>query len=241
MPFAAGKEAEESKMFLLEFTQNLAAALALGALVGVERQWRQRMAGLRTNVLVSVGTAIFVLTVKTLPDAQGTARMAAQVASGIGFLGAGVIMRDGLNIRGLNTAATLWCSAGVGILCGMGLVPEALVGSLFVLGTNIFLRPVAQKLNRANANAAEEEVVYRVRVLCREGKEGMLRSLILQTGVRSQMTLRGLNSALENSQILLEVEFESTGRKDDLLEQMVSRFALERGVLSASWVKSLAA
>src|SRR6516225_10064767 len=101
----------------VHFTISLATAFVLGAAIGAERQWRQRMAGLRTNALVSVGAALFVLLGTSVSGGDGL-RVAAQVVSGIGFLGAGVIMRDGLNVRGLNTAATLWCSAAVGTLSG---------------------------------------------------------------------------------------------------------------------------
>lgn len=95
------------------YMTHLLAAMLLGALIGAERQWRQRMAGLRTNALVATGAAVFILSAMSAsPDSPG--RIAAQIVSGIGFLGAGVIMRDGMNVRGLNTAATLWCSAGIG-------------------------------------------------------------------------------------------------------------------------------
>ena len=97
------------------YMTHLLAAMLLGALIGAERQWRQRMAGLRTNALVATGAAVFILSAMSAsPDSPG--RIAAQIVSGIGFLGAGVIMRDGMNVRGLNTAATLWCSAGIGVL-----------------------------------------------------------------------------------------------------------------------------
>lgn len=89
----------------------LAAALLIGGLIGFERQWRQRMAGLRTNALVAIAAAGFVVfSTAFLPNSNPT-QMAAQVVSGIGFLGTGVILREGINVRGLNTAATLWCSA----------------------------------------------------------------------------------------------------------------------------------
>lgn len=118
-------------MFAIPYLLNLLAALALGALIGAERQWRQRMAGLRTNALVAVGAAVFILSsVTTSPDSPG--RIAAQVVSGIGFLGAGVIMREGMNIRGLNTAATLWCSAGIGVLCGLGEFGPAVTAALVI-------------------------------------------------------------------------------------------------------------
>jgi putative Mg2+ transporter-C (MgtC) family protein len=98
----------------------LGVALLIGALIGFERQWRQRMAGLRTNALVSLGAAGFVIFAAFAPGADGAAQIAGQVITGIGFLGAGVILREGLNITGLNTAATLWGSAMVGTFAGVG-------------------------------------------------------------------------------------------------------------------------
>jgi putative Mg2+ transporter-C (MgtC) family protein len=88
---------------------NLGVAVAVGAAIGFERQWRQRLAGLRTNTLVALGAASFVVFESLFSTDASPTRMAAQVVSGIGFLGAGIIFREGLNVRGLNTAATLWC------------------------------------------------------------------------------------------------------------------------------------
>ncbi|MCS6834237.1 MAG: MgtC/SapB family protein, partial [Flammeovirgaceae bacterium] len=112
-------------MQLLEFTLRLLIALVLGAAIGFERQWRQKSAGLRTNTLVSIGSAAFTLisySLTSLEDGvyKGDAtRIIGQIVTGIGFLGAGVIMKDGMNIQGLNTAATIWCSASVGALAGV--------------------------------------------------------------------------------------------------------------------------
>lgn len=120
------------------YMTHLLAAMLLGALIGAERQWRQRMAGLRTNALVATGAAVFILSAMSAsPDSPG--RIAAQIVSGIGFLGAGVIMRDGMNVRGLNTAATLWCSAGIGVLCGLGQFWNATAATLIILCANILL------------------------------------------------------------------------------------------------------
>src|ERR1700759_2115319 len=91
----------------------LAVAFVLGTGIGFERQWRQRNAGLRTHVLVAVGAAPSSDIGLRLPGAEGAVRIIAYVVSGIGFLGAGVILKDGGSIRGLNTAATIWCSAAV--------------------------------------------------------------------------------------------------------------------------------
>ena len=103
---------------LIDTLVSLTAAFILGGLIGFERQYRQRTAGLRTNVLVAVGAAIFVDMANRLGGAEGAVRVVAYVVSGIGFLGAGVIMREEGNVRGLNTAATLWASAAVGACAG---------------------------------------------------------------------------------------------------------------------------
>ncbi len=100
-----------------QFALRLALAISMGAAVGLERQWRQRMAGTRTNALVAAGAAAFVmfgLLLDSDPSARG--RIVSYVVSGVGFLGAGVIFKDGGNVRGLNTAATIWCSAAIGAL-----------------------------------------------------------------------------------------------------------------------------
>jgi putative Mg2+ transporter-C (MgtC) family protein len=127
-------------MNTFEFTLRLLTAFCLGAGIGFERQWRQKSAGLRTNTLVCIGSSAFVLiAIKIGGDAAG--RITSYIVSGVGFLGGGVIMKDGLTVRGLNTAATLWCSAATGALCALGYSKEALIMVFFIVSTNIFLRP----------------------------------------------------------------------------------------------------
>jgi putative Mg2+ transporter-C (MgtC) family protein len=129
------------------FAIRLGLALILGASIGAERQWRQRMAGLRTNALVAAGAGMFVmLTALTTRPSDDSFRIAGQVVSGIGFLGAGVILRNGLNISGLNTAATLWCSAAIGTLAGYGMYGSAATGAIAVLAANVGLRPIGKAL-----------------------------------------------------------------------------------------------
>lgn len=99
-------------MQILEFSLRLGAALLMGTVVGLERQWRQRMAGTRTNALVAAGAAAFVMCAFMVRDAsRSEAQIVSYVVSGVGFLGAGVIFKDSGSVRGLNTAATIWCSA----------------------------------------------------------------------------------------------------------------------------------
>ena len=118
---------------ILDCTVRIVLGTALGALIGLERQLRARSAGIRTNALVALGSTLFVL-VSELAVAGGSSgdptRVAAQVASGIGFLGAGVILKHGASVSGLNTAATLWASAAVGTLTGSGDLVIAIIGAV---------------------------------------------------------------------------------------------------------------
>src|ERR1700688_2146448 len=121
---------------ILESLGRLGVALALGSVIGFERQWRQKIAGLRTNALVALGACGFVVFSFMTGEGDPT-RVASQVVTGIGFLGAGVILREGVNVHGLNTAATLWCSAMVGTFTGGGYWAPGIVAAAFVVGTNL--------------------------------------------------------------------------------------------------------
>lgn len=151
---------------LLDNLVRLATAFVLGGMIGLERQVRQRTAGLRTNTLVAVGAAIFVSLGDRLFElhggGQGAVTIVAYVVSGIGFLGAGAIMKEGANVTGLNTAATLWGSGAVGACAGAGLVAEAALAALFVLASNTLLRPVVNRINRRPVNEETSEATYTV-------------------------------------------------------------------------------
>lgn len=127
----------------------LALAAFLGAMIGVERQIRQRAVGVRTNALVALGAAVFTLFAALLPNpgADSIARVAAQVVSGIGFLGAGVIMRDGVSVSGLTTAATLWCSAAVGVLVGAHMFELAIMAASSIVMVNLMFRPISKAID----------------------------------------------------------------------------------------------
>jgi len=142
----------------------LGVAFLLGTFIGAERQFRNRSAGLRTNVLVALGAASFVDLGMRLTGRAGAVHLAAYVVSGIGFLGAGAILRDGTNVKGINTAATLWSSAAVGALCGAGLIIEATCVTAFVVAGNTLLRPVVNYINRLPFNERTSEARYQLHV-----------------------------------------------------------------------------
>lgn len=233
--------AHSSLAEILDFTGRAAIALLLGAFIGAERQWRQRMAGLRTNALVALGAALFVLFGVMLSHSQGVdpTRIAAYVVSGVGFLGAGVIMRDGVNVRGVNTAATIWCSAAVGVLAGGGYIAESAIGAILVVIAHMALRPLALRVDRMpTTEETEVETVYRFQAVCRSADEAHIRALVVQAITRDEFVLRAVRSEdLDRGTDLVEVEAELQrfGRDDVALEAAVSRLSLEPSVSSVSW------
>lgn len=127
------------------FTRCLVALLA-GAIVGAERQSGQKLAGVKTHALVSLGACLFTLVGMLLSSNMETVRIVAQIASGVGFLGAGAILRDGTTVKGLTTAATVWCVAAIGCIAGAGLHKLVFMGVITVFLGTILLRQIATYL-----------------------------------------------------------------------------------------------
>jgi putative Mg2+ transporter-C (MgtC) family protein len=225
-------------MQLAQVGYNLFLAGCLGATIGLERQWRQHLAGLRTNALVALGAAIFVTYARISLDNEGAARMAAQVVSGIGFLGAGVIFKEGLNVRGLNTAATLWCSAAVGLIAGEGFALFGLLAALLVIGANTALRPIEHAVNRQPRDAVEEEQRYLVSIDCRAADASDVRSLLIREAADvPDVFFTEVDSAFIEDGVHAQVTaiVTSQKRRELLLEAIVARLSELSGVTHASW------
>ncbi len=217
---------------------NLGVALLLGTALGFEREWRQRLAGLRTNVLVTVGAASFTLFSLMYPDEVSPTRVGAQVVSGIGFLGAGVILRSGANVRGLTTAATLWCAAAVGVLAGAGFLLEAAVATGLILVTNVLMLPLDGLINRYSPRRrTESDHHYTIRATAAEGQEADVRAQLLREVTMSGLHLQSIESrGLENQAgVEVRAELVSPTRSDEALEQVVGRLSLLPPVSAASW------
>ncbi len=118
---------------------NLLLALLLGVIIGTERQRRKHPAGLHTNALVCLGSAAYVTVALMTTDPTSAARITGQVVTGVGFICAGVIWHQGLTVCGLNTAATLWVTAAVGILAGLNYPLMAIVAAAVLLTANVVL------------------------------------------------------------------------------------------------------
>lgn len=161
-----------------EYLTRIGCAFVMGTFIGVERQIRQRNAGLRTNILVSIGAAAFTILSYSMTTGNGDpSRVAAQIVSGIGFLGGGLILKDGLTVRGLNTAATIWCSAACGTLSGVGLYKEAAILVICVLLTHCLFRPLCALLEKRTAKVYH----YSIRAECQRNASNSIQKLIMDT------------------------------------------------------------
>jgi putative Mg2+ transporter-C (MgtC) family protein len=220
------------------FTLNVGVALLLGLAIGLERQLHQHPAGLRTNALVCAGAAMFVSISRLLEHDGSVTRVAAQVVSGIGFLGGGVILREGLTVKGMTTAATLWCSAAVGTLAGVGYPLLALIGTGAILATNISMRPASLWIESRSKGLADVDTSYRVRVVCETEEEGVIRTLLMRhVDSHASMIIQGISiqAADQPGKTTIVAEIHSSVRDDRKLQDVISRINVEPSVTAASW------
>lgn len=228
---------------VIEYILRIGAAFLLGGIIGFERQWQQKNAGLRTNTLVAVGAASYVLLSVKLHSISGgdPGRVIAQIVTGIGFIGAGVIMKDGFNVRGLNTAATIWCSAAVGTLTGMGFFVEALITTSAVVLSHLTLRPISIRLSKLSKynESKVRETFYHVTIQCSLQKEAKVRvQLLSQIEANDQLLLRSINREMKEShpdEVFIRVEIATIGKQENLLENLVSEITMKLQVTRAGW------
>lgn len=128
----------------------LLLAAGLGALIGIEREWNQKSAGLRTNTLIAVGSAVFTIMSVELADGPGAdpSRIASQIVTGVGFLGGGAILRTGMSVKGLTTAAMIWVNAAIGVAAGGGRYRIAILATVVTLAVLRALLPIERAIER---------------------------------------------------------------------------------------------
>lgn len=224
-------------MVLTDFLLRVIIALVLGAVIGIERQYRHRIAGIHTNALVCVGSCLFVFS-SFLIDTGDKTRIAAQVVTGVGFLGGGVIMRDGFTVKGLNTAATLWCTAAIGVLTSVGDFTYAFIGALVVAIFNSLSGPISKAIYKIKSPENEEEYyLYTISIKCDENEEFHIRTLLMHMVAEEKVVLRNLES--DNTEtpgiVFVTSKVMSMGKNDMCIEKIVSRISLASGVFAIGW------
>jgi putative Mg2+ transporter-C (MgtC) family protein len=220
----------------------MSSALLVGMAVGLERQLHQRVAGTRTNALVAAGAAAFTMAGAALTtNTDSQSRIAAQIVSGIGFLGAGVIFKEGVTVHGLNTAATIWCSAAIGTLFGLGQYFLGLLTGAMVLITNIVLRPLSYRLHPLMPPTKEQGVTYSLIVECDVESQIRIRESLLQQFDGTSLTVFGVEARTDEapSRAKLIMTVRGVGRQDTLVEKTLTGVSSQPGITSASWTLSV--
>jgi putative Mg2+ transporter-C (MgtC) family protein len=193
--------------------------------------------GLRTNALVATGTSLFVMITPLLGAVAHATQIPADVVSGIGFLAGGVIFKERLSVSGLNTAATIWCTAAIGALVGIGFIPQAAIGVAAVLCANVVLRPIAQRINRTPDDGTEVVTSYEVRAVCRSDAEARVRAAMIAAARGNATILQAVSSQDlgEGDRVEVRADVAVTGRAADRLEQIVARLGVDPGVSAVRW------
>ncbi len=222
-----------------EYVLRILCAFLMGAMIGVERQFRQHTAGLRTNILVSVGAAAFTVLSYAMVEIVGSgdpSRIAAQIVSGIGFIGGGLILKDGFTVRGLNTAATIWCSAACGCLCGLGMYKEGIVLVVIILLTHCVFRPLCSIVERKISGVNH----YCLRVECKLDSASRIQRLITSTvGMSKDLKIESLYYKEQDGKNIVFCNMESNGEHKELMDLMVTRLHSNSDVTGAGWEKHL--
>lgn len=220
----------------LDFTLRLLLAVGCGLIIGIERQWRSRTAGLRTNALVAGGACAFVLFGQQSGLAAAPLQITAYVVSGVGFLGGGVILRQGFSVQGLNTAATLWCSAAIGCQAAGGYIIPSLVTTAVIVSIHLLLRPLGRLIDRAPHGGGDDVGAYSLIVEVRRKHEPHLRAQLLQILAETDIRLKGLNSQISDDAIVtLSADLLITGDDATQLDALVTKLSAEPGVRTVSW------
>jgi putative Mg2+ transporter-C (MgtC) family protein len=220
----------------LDTLVSLLTAFVFGTLIGAERQYRQRSAGLRTNVLVAVGASAFVDLAYRLGGADGSVRVIAYVVSGIGFLGAGAIMKEGMNVRGLNTAATLWASAAVGCCAGADMVAQAALLTIFVLGGNTLLRPLVNAIDRIPIDEKSSEASYDLLITADSAAVATVREALLEKLEAANYPVRDSSVIYRSGETAdITATLVSLSIEPNELDAVAASLAGMQGVRHATW------
>lgn len=224
------------------FAIRLAIAVLLGIVMGAERQLTKHKTGILTNVIVCVGSFAFTAFSYLAPDVNtDVTRVAAQIVSGIGFLGAGVIISDGTKIKGINTAASIWASASVGILCCLDKWWfAALVAGTIVLA-HLIIHPITEYITKKQEYNKEksdkQETFYRITIVCsEENADEIKKNIIEYFRELDGVLLRNLEMVdLEGGNVKVRADFSTKRKNNELVEHIITHVGKHENIISTGW------
>lgn len=222
-------------MAYIDFISRIILALILGVAIGLERQLTGHKAGIRINVLICMGSCLFLM-FPMMYQTDEVYRIASYIVSGVGFLCSGVIFKEHGQVNGINTAATLWCTAAIGILSSTGKWQFALSATMILIVSNLILRPVAIKITPLTENE-ETERFYRISVTCAESEEIEVRTMLLDSNTSKNIFLNNLESTdVIGEKVEILADYCSVGKsRNTVMEQIVRKMLSNDKVYSAGW------
>lgn len=218
------------------FIVRILAAVLFGILIGAERQLKGHPAGIQTNGLVCTGSCLFTL-VSFMVDTPEPTRIAAGIVSGIGFLCTGIIFKDGLNVKGINTAATIWCTASVGVIAATGHLAFGAIATVCVILVNLIFKPIAKRIKPVIGSMDVWEKYYSITVVCDCAIENFVRRKILEMVAETELQIMNLESsdlAGNKSEITAQL-FTVSRNKEENPEKIIGEICIMEGVYSAGW------
>ena len=222
-------------MIYINFLTRILLSIMLGFLIGLERQLTGHKAGIRINVLICMGTTFFTL----FPIIYGSDqifRVSSSIIAGVGFLCSSVIFKENGLVKGMNTAATLWCTAAIGILCSAGHIFLSIIAAATLIISNLILRPIAIKINPISFSNENEER-YLISTVCKKKAELEIREIIINTNNYKNLLLINLESINEEEDnVRIVAEYCFVGKpKNNSLEAIVVRVLNNSEVINARW------
>ena len=219
----------------MDMILRIVLSMILGLCIGLERQLTGHSAGIRINVLICMGTCFFTL-FPMLNGSKEVYRVASSIISGVGFLCSGVIFKDNGSVRGMNTAATLWCSAAIGVLATSQNVMLSIIATMILILSNLILRPLALRIPAVGYNE-DNEKQYRISVICLESAESEIRQFLVSSNTCRTLFLSHLESGdVIGNQVEVIAEFCYVGKpRIHVLENIVSQTLMNEKVISAGW------
>lgn len=221
-----------------DFAARVCLSLFCGLAIGLERQWRQHPAGLRTNALISLGACLFASLASLVENESSPTRVAGQIVTGVGFLAGGVILRDGLTVKGLTTAATVWCMAAIGTLTGCGFLLYALFSTVCVLFLNIVLHPVSNWIDTKAKKWNKQELKYQISLKCKLEKSATMRALVAEYfQSHHTLSLHSIQEKADSASGIVDVvgTFVTNDKCDDAMEGLLAMLQLEQGLVEMKW------
>ena len=222
-------------MSCIEFIGHILLALLLGFGIGLERQMTGHSVGIRINVLICMGTSFFTL-FPLLYGSDQVFRVGSAIISGVGFLCSGVIFKENGSVRGMNTAATLWCTAAIGVLSTASKPGWAIAATVILILSNLILRPAARSIPVLGYNE-DRETEYKISVVCQDPAEPEIRQMLIHSNTSKTLFLHNLESGdVVGGKTEVVAEFCAVGKpKTHCIEAMVGSLLQNPRVVSAGW------